>query len=132
MKRLTAISIVALVLTFVVIGLAIAGQVYERETKALSATAGSGTWTNSWKYAAIELKRLWLEGAPAGQTVTVTRVLSDNTYTQAVGTISSAAGASASTASFTAAYLKEGDKLAFTSVPTTGATVVIEFELQKH
>ena len=62
----------------------------------------------------------------------VTRVLVDNTYTQAVVTIGSAAGASSTTNTFTADRLKLGDKLAFTSSPATGATIVIEYEVQKH
>jgi hypothetical protein len=126
-RMLTALAIVGLIA-----GIAFAGQVYGRAVKTLSVTAGSGTWTNSSLYAAIELKRIWSDfNRSAANTVTVTRVTSDNTYTGAVGSIVTAAGVG-STASFTAAYLQDGDKLVFASTIATGSTVIIEYEVQKH
>ena len=124
--------LIALAIVGLVAGIAVAGQVYGRAVKTLSVTAGSGTWTNSSLYAAIELKRIWSDfNLSAANTVTVTRVTSDNTYTGTVGTIVTASGVG-STASFTAAYLNDGDKLVFASTIATGSTVIIEYEVQKH
>ena len=66
----------------------------------------------------------------AADTVTVSRVSSDNLYTQSVGSVTVAANAG-NTASFTAAYLKYGDKLKFAGTATTGATVMLEYEVQQ-
>jgi hypothetical protein len=113
-------------------GIALAGSVYGRDTKTLSTTAGAGTWTNSSTYAAIVLKRIWIHGSLAATNiVTINRVTSSGTYTQSVGTIDVAANVG-STASFTAAYLKDGDMLAFSSSIATGATAMIEYEFQQH
>jgi hypothetical protein len=115
-----------------VAGIALAGQVYDRATEALSTTAGSATWTNSTKYAAISLKRIWIErGLAAANTVTVSRVTSDGVYTQSVGSITVAANVG-STASFTAAYLAQSDMLVFSSTQGTGSVAIIEYEVQKH
>jgi len=128
MLRLS-IALVALVLFAAI---ALAGSVYGRATVALSTTAGTATWTNTAPYAALSLKRIWVERALyATDTVTVQRVTSDNVYTQTVGSVTCSAG-SGSTASFTAAYLANGDKLTFTSGTTTGSTAIVEYEQQEH
>lgn len=114
---------------------AIAGQVYDRATKTIP-ISGTATWTNSVDYSAILLKRIWLENATAtNQTVAISRVTSDNAYTQTVGSVAIAAASSGSTASFTVAYLANGDKLTFTStggIASTGGVAMIEYEVQKH
>jgi hypothetical protein len=113
--------------------MAFAGSVYDRTTKALSVTAGTGTWTNETDYAAIKLVRVWAENALAtNAVVTVSRVTSDNTYTQTVGTVSCGTATSGNTATFTAGYLSPNDKLTFSSTVATGMTMVIEYEVQKH
>ena len=120
------------VLGFLAIGVAIAGSVYDREIVTLGATTGTKTWTMDYDYSAIELKRVWIEdNLAAAGTVTVTRVTSDSAYTQAVGSVVCTTG-SGSTASFTALYLKPGDKLAFANSTATGATAMVEFEVQQH
>lgn len=120
------------VLAIFAVGAAIAGSVYDRKIVTLGTTTGTATWVNDYNYAALALKRVWIAGnADAVATVTVTRVTSDNVYTQTVGSIVCASGAG-STATLTAAYLKPGDKLAFANSTATGATAMVEFELQQH
>jgi len=135
MKHLSRISSLVAILLVVMLAaaIALAGSVYDRETKTLGATTGTGTWTNTQQYGNVLLKRIWIEDSlSTATTVTVTRVLSDNSYTQAVGTVALAGTAYGSSASFTASYLKYGDKLAFAGAVATGATAIIEYELQKH
>ena len=112
--------------------LAIAGNVFDRSTQAIGASTGTATWTNTQLYAALELKRLWIQnGTDATNVITIKRVTSDGVYTDAVATVTCVAG-TGTVASFTASYLKYGDKLAFSSLVTTGSTAVIEYEVQKH
>ena len=121
------------VASMAVMGLvAYAGSVADRVTQTLSTTLGTATWTNTQKYAALELKRIWIEGdLNINNTVTVSRVTADGTYTQSVGSIVCASYAG-STASFTAAYLKYGDMLKFSSTIVTGGVAMIEYEQQEH
>lgn len=108
-----------------------AASVYDRSTAALGSTTGTAVWTNGWKYSAIELKRIWIVNPlVASNNVAVTRITSDNTYTQTVGTVAVLSSAG-NTASFTAAFLKYGDKLAFSSDISTGSTVMVEYEVQQ-
>ena len=131
MKFGKTVGVVATLLVVAIVAAAVAGSVYDRATKTIPNT-GSTVWTNTTKYAALELKRIWIEGNKnATSTVTVTRVTSDGTYTQAVGTVA-CTGNKGSTATFTAAYLANGDKLAFANGVTTGATAIIEYEVQQH
>ena len=110
---------------------AIAGsEVYGRATQALLVTTGAVTWTNSARYAALSLKRIWVQrDLDAASTVTVSRITSDGAYTDAVCTVVAAAG-TGSQSTFTAAYLQYGDMLKFVNSTTTGATMVIEYTLQ--
>lgn len=111
---------------------AIAGLVYDRAVVTLGTTTGTVTWTNDYKYAAVNLKRIAIFGsAVAVDTVTVSRVTSDNTYTQTVVAIVLASNAGASN-TLPIAYMKNSDKLTFASTATTGATAMIEFEVQQH
>lgn len=108
-----------------------AASVYDRSVATIGTSTGTAVWTNTWKYSAIELKRIWiLDPLVASNTVTVTRISSDNTYTQAVGTVAVLSSAG-NTASFTAGYLKYGDRLAFSSGISTGSTVMVEYEIQQ-
>ena len=114
---------------------ALAGSVYDRTTTVIP-VSGSATYTNKFDNGNLVLKRIWLESASAtNQTVAITRVTSDNTYTQTVGSVAIAAATSGSTASFTASYLKYGDMLKFTStggIASTGGVAIIEYEVQQH
>lgn len=125
--KLAAASYLTLLLVSAMV--AVAGQVYGRSDKAI---VSSGRWTNSLQYAALELKRIWIEGnTKAAGTVTVTRVTSDSAYTQAVGSVTCTSG-SGSTASFTAAYLDASDMLNFVEGSGSNCTAIIEYEVQKH
>jgi len=127
------LNIVAL-MTALVIGIAIiavAAGVYDRATGTLGTSTGTGVWTNNVKYAALELKRVWIYAdLVAVDTVTVQRVCADLSTTQTVGTVTTAANAG-STASFTAGFLKPSDLLLFTSGNSTGASYMIEYEVQR-
>lgn len=119
-----ALAIVAIV--------AVAGTVADRTTKAINVSTGNATWTNTYQYAALDLKRITVDKCLiAIDTVTVYRVTSDNTYTGTVGTVTTAANKGTQT-TLAYNYLKYGDKLVFDSRINTGATAIIEFELQKH
>lgn len=133
MKKLFCFSAVLALLAMLAC-IAIAGNVYDRDTQALSTTAGTGIWTNSaFSYSALELKRIWVHDALVTNVVlTVSRITSDLTYTQTVGTVTCSTASSGSTSSFTAAYLRYGDMLSFSSSISTGSTVMIEFEVQQH
>lgn len=124
MKKIASILLLA-----ALVCVARAGQVYDRDTAAVS-TAGAATWTNTYQYAAIKLARIWIvDCARAADTVTVVRVTSDGLYTQAVGTVTVAAN-TGNQATFTAGYLKPSDKLVFTA--STSSTAMVEFEVQQH
>lgn len=126
MKKIIGITAVILLAC---IGLALAGQVYDRTTQTIPAS-GTIRWTNSTPYASLELKRIWIEKPAAGDaTCTISRV--GSSYTQAVGSVTVAA-TGGSTASFTAAYLKYGDILRFTTLPGSNSVAVIEYEVQQH
>jgi hypothetical protein len=137
MKR-NGFNLVTMILAVIVIAQIIAsapvqaGQVYDRVTNISLSTAGAATWTNNSRYAAIALKRLWIFGDQyATNVITVVRVLPGAT-TQTVGTIT-CAGGEGSTASFTAGYLLQGDKLLFSSWFGTNSTGgSIEYEVQEH
>lgn len=131
MKRFRiATMIIALVCLSAI--LALAGSVYDRDTCTLGTTTGTGTWTNDTNYAALALKRIWIQDSLATNGVfTVSRVSTDG-YTDTVGTITMGASTNGSTATLTASYLKYGDKLTFATTVATGAVAVIEYEVQKH
>jgi len=128
MELMVAIAIIG----FLAVGAAIAGSVYDREVVTLGATTGTKTWTNDYDYAAIQLKKIsFYSSSDAGATLTVSRVTSDSTYTQAVCTIVGA-GANSNATSFTTSYSKPGDKLLFASSTATSGVALVEFEVQKH
>lgn len=127
----------ALATAFVAISamMAPAGSVYDRATNMVP-VSGSATFTNKFDNGNLILKRIWFENATAtNQTVAINRVTSDNLFTQTVGSVSCSTATSGSTASFTASYLKYGDKLTFSSTggaASTGGVAVIEYEVQQH
>jgi len=130
MKLKKSIYAAAVALTIVVVGIAVAGAVYDRET--VTCTGGSAVWTNDWDYSALELKRIWIHNNLfAAGTVTVTRVTSDNVYTDTVGTVTCSSG-DGSTASFTASYLKPDDMLRFSEANSSNCTAIVEFLVQQH
>lgn len=123
----------ALVLLVVAFALpAVAGNVADREL--VTTTGGTQLFTNTAQYAAIELKRIWVEGAVIpGNTVTVTRVvgLAYGGYTQAVGSVVCTSGAG-STASFTGAYLLPNELLRLVGLSSSNFNSIIEYEVQQH
>jgi len=130
MKKFLGIYVAMALLALMAI-IVVAGSVYDRDTVTL--TAGSGTWTNDEPYAALALKRIWIEGSTVeANTVTVTRVSADGTYTQAVGSVTFASGSAGNTATLTAAYCKFGDVISFDSAVNSNSTAMIEYEVQKH
>jgi len=134
MKRIFTQALAIAVVALLAI-VAIAGSVYDRTTNTIP-VAGVATWTNKVDNGNLVLKRIWVEsGAATNQTVAVVRITSDSAYTQTVGSVVLAANTSESTASFTASYLKYGDKLRFTSTggtANTGGVAIIEYEVQQH
>ena len=123
------ISLVLLVI--VMSAAAYAASVYDRSVQSLGTTTGSAVWTNTWKYSAVELKRIWVVNPlVASNNVAISRISSDNVYTQTVGSVAVLSSAG-NTASFTAGFLKYGDKLLFSSDISTGATVMVEYQVQQ-
>jgi len=111
---------------------ALAGTVADRSIKAITASTGSATWTNTTLYATIDLKRITVDKSlNATNVITVYRVTSDNTYTGTVGSVTCSASKGTQT-TLAYNYLKYGDKLVFDSSINTGSTAIIEYEVQKH
>ena len=131
MRKLGKVLSTGLVVVAAVATLAVAGsQIYDRAVQALSVTAGTATWTNTTKYAALNVKRIHVQrDLDAASTVTVTRVTSGGAYTSAVCTVVAAAGVG-SQATLTTEYLKYGDMLKFANSTATGATMIVEYEIQ--
>ena len=133
-RKLTQALVIVTVAAVAAI-VAFAGSVYDRSTSTIP-VAGVATWTNKFDNGNLVLKRIWVEaGAATNQTVAIVRITTDNAYTQTVGSVALAAATSGNTATFTAGYLKYGDKLQFTStggIANTGGVAVIEYEVQQH
>jgi hypothetical protein len=133
-KRFIICALAALLISAILPSQAPAGDVYDRSIATISTTAGTATWTNTAPYAAIELKRIWIErNLVAADTQTITRVFTQSslTITQSVGSVT-VSGSAGSTASFTAAYLRNADKLVFAGTGTTGGVAVIEYVVSSH
>lgn len=130
-KGLKLSTMIAVILVMAVF-MAVAGKVFDYSVKALSTTAGTAVWTNDSDYAAIDVKRIQIQGALlAGDTITVSRVLYSSAYTDTVCTIVCSASKGAYIAT-NYLGLMDGDKLNFASGTGTGATAIIEYEFQKH
>jgi hypothetical protein len=132
MKKISLMSLCLIVaIVAILAGAVYAASVYDRSTVSLGTSTGTAQWTNTWQYSALELKRIWIQNCLAAvDTVTVRRITSDNIYTQTVGTVVCASNAG-STPTFTAAYMKVGDRLTFSSLVATGSTAMIEYEVQQ-
>lgn len=118
---------------------ALAGLVYDRQTNTVANATGLSTWTNTQAYAALELRQIWIaNSAVAIDTVTVKRVSSDNVWTQNVVAIVLASNAGASNilaaagGGSQAIYMKQSDKLSFTSTAKTGSVAMIEYIVEQH
>ena len=130
MKRMGWMGWMTVALVALVVTAALAGAVYDRTTVTL--TAGAGTWTANHQYASVGLKRIWIEGSTlAVNTVTVQRVTSDLAYTQACASVVLAAN-KGNSATFTAGYLKYGDKLVFSSSAPSNSVAIIDYEVCQH
>jgi len=132
MKKFSFNHLLIILVLFAILGAAVyAASVYDRSTVSLGTSTGTAQWTNTWKYSAVELKRIWIQNCLAAvDTVTVSRITSDGIYTQAVGSVVCASN-SGSTPTFTASFLKYGDRLTFASLVATGSTAMIEYEVQQ-
>lgn len=120
-----------------VVGLALAGQVYDRSKVTTAAATGIGTITPSAAYAGIELKKVWVEGAAASNCVaTVYRVIDSGAYTQSVATVTVAADLYAgSGVPSQYAAIKSGEYFYITTLISsvgTNAVVMIDYEVQTH
>ena len=134
MKKLSLTFVLFVAVIIAILGAAVvyAAPVYDRTLVTLGTATGTAEWTNNWKYSAIELKRIWiLNSVVTNATLTATRITADGVHTQAVGSAATGVLTYGSTASFTAAYLKYGDRLPLSSSATTGAVVMIEYEVQQ-
>jgi hypothetical protein len=128
----TLIVLAALALLAAVVIPAIAGSVYGRASGSIAQGSTTAVWTNNSDYAALALKRIWIEdNKSASATVTVTRVTSDSLYTQAVGSVVCSSG-DGSTATLTASYLQDGDMLRFVNSKGSNAVYIVEYEFQQH
>jgi hypothetical protein len=119
-------------------GVAIAGNVADRTSAiTLSRTAGTATWTNTVQYASVEIARLdVIGGYYAADTITVSRVTSDNALTNTIATMTLSSGAGSYNIVQTTAtgpkFLLYGDKVTFSSGNTTGAVAYIDYIVAKH
>jgi hypothetical protein len=134
MKILLKLTFVAAVVTVCLMAAprAQAGDVADRVYVQLATGTGASTWTNTFQYSSVDLKRIWIQrNLVATDTCTVTRVTSDNLYTDAVGTVAISTS-KGNTASFTAEYLKYGDMIPFANTSGTGGVAVIDLIVSKH
>jgi hypothetical protein len=124
----------ALIITIAVATPVLAGSVPDRDVVALSATAGTATWTNTSDYAAIKLTRISVANSlNATNTVTVSRIITESgtSYTQTVGTVT-CSGSAGTQATLAYSSLKNGDRLAFSSLVATGSTAIVEYDFHQH
>ena len=130
--KLLGFLLMAMILMVALAPITRAGDVPDRAIVKLG-TTGSATWTNTFAYAGIDLKRIFVESSyVAADTQTIKRVTSDGSYTDAVGTVAISANIG-NTASFTAEYLKVGDMLTFTNTAaSSNCVVLIDLIVQKH
>ncbi len=121
-------GLIALVAALLVPAKARASDVYNRTV--ITNTATSFIWTNTARYVALDLKRVWVERSlVATDTGTVKRITADGLYTQAVCTVAIASGIG-NTNSFVAEYFSVGDKLSYAASSAgsaaTGSTFIID------
>lgn len=130
MKRI--LSILAAASIFSGVGLAVAGQVYDRSTVTLAAATGLGAFTNTTQYTALKVMRLWdYANLVAANTVTVYRANYGTTVSQLVASVFVASNAGDTNAD-PICWLKYGDRLTFSSTAVTGSSVIVDYEVQRH
>lgn len=131
LQALYAVLVVLLLLLS--IGIAFAGQVYDRAVVTLGVT-GAARWTNTASYAeysSLDLKRITIyKNSATTNDLTITRISADTVYTQAVVTATYPTPGTHTSLAFN--YLKYGDMLAISSATATNGVVMLEFEVQRH
>jgi hypothetical protein len=133
-KKLARVAIVAAIIC----AAAIAGEVYDRAKATTTTSTGAGTWTNAVQDANLRLLRVSTPNWKITDTITVTRVTGDTTYTatNVIATITNTTSGGA--VNFAEAdpnlpiYMKAGDKLTFSSSGTTGGVFWVEYLQQRH
>jgi hypothetical protein len=136
MKKTSIIRMTLALVAFVLIAAAAyAGSVGGRQFVTLAVTPGAGTLTVAEQYQVLDLKRISVEGSiNATNVITASRVIADaagTLYTQTVGSVTCAAGVGTQ-ATLAHTLLKYGDTLRFSSLVSTGSTVIVEYEVQEH
>lgn len=127
-------SLIILAALVALAGVVLAGSVYDRATVTIpnaGASRGTASYEFDYPYSGGKLVRIWQHSWTASNNLTIARVTTEG-YTNTVGTITDGNTVPRSTATFTAGYLKAGDKLTFVSNPTTGGVVYVEFEVQQR
>lgn len=128
MKRI--LGIFAAVAVMAGVGLA-AGEVYDRSSVTLAATTGLGAFTNNTPYASLKVLRIWdVANLVAANTVNVYRANSGTTVSQVVATVFVASNIGDTNAN-PIVFLKQGDRLTFSSTAVTGSTVILDYEVQR-
>lgn len=110
------------------------GLLTGRAFVALSVDGGAATWTNDGDTPATELTRLSVANSlNATNEITCTRIITDSdstAYTQTVGTVTCSGGAGTQ-ATLAYADLVDDDVLSFSSLVSTGSTVIAEYDARK-
>jgi hypothetical protein len=113
-----------------------AGKVFDRGTNATAAATGICTITPAAKYAAFELKKVWVEAAAAtNQSFTVYRVIQAGAYTQSVATVAITTATTGSGVPAQYAGLKSGEYWLVKSlggIASSNAVVQLDYEVQTH
>ena len=131
------IRIMAVLSLLAIVLVASAGQVYDRSAATTTAAAtGVITITPAFSYAGIELKKAWVEAAPATNVIaTVYRVIDSGAYTQSVATVTCGTLTAGSGVPAQYAAIKSGEYFYITTaIATVGtnATVILDYEIQRH
>lgn len=138
MKKITSIMAITALVAICMVAQSLADDVYGRDKVQTTTSTGAGTYTNTADYAAMRLVRVACPAWACTDTITVTRVTGDTTYTltNVVATITNSVSGGA--VNFVdqdpnlPIYLKYGDKLTFSSAATTGRYVYVEYLLQRR
>jgi hypothetical protein len=137
MKKKIATLLTLAVLTLFSV-LVFAGEVYDRAKATTTASTGAGTWTNAVQDANLRLLRVSTPNWKITDTITVTRVTGDTTYTatNVIATITNSTSGGAvnfvDTDPNLPIYMKAGDKLTFSSSGVTGGVFWVEYLVQRH
>ena len=119
-----------------VVGLALAGQVFDRSSGTTAAATGVITITPSADYAGIELKKAWVHGAAVTNGIaTVYRVVESGAYTQSVATVTCGTATTGAGVPSQYAAIKSGEYFYITFLvgeAGTNATILLDYEVQTH